>query len=214
MICPTSKESLLVILRIMWIRLSVMKELLTVWLCENILPRTILMKFILKPFNYFFIGFSYLASKKIVVIMIFLLFISLLDKTYAYKEEIANFEVENMKNKSMEEIKVYDNDNFIINENSALEEKISCYNQNIKTEELPSNILTKTNELNELYKSNTPYIIMREKNIPNFEELIIDTKKYIEGNCQDNEYINKYKVLGDNTNFFFKKTIYKVKKNG
>ena len=71
-----------------------------------------------------------------------------------------------------------------------------------------------TSIINELYKSNTPYIIMREKNIPNFEELIIDTKKYIEGNCQDNEYINKYKVLGDNTNFFFKKTIYKVKKNG
>ena len=55
---------------------------------------------------------------------------------------------------------------------------------------------------------------MREKGINNFEELVKDTKKYIEGNCQDNDYIDKYKKLGDSTNFFFKKTIYKVKKNG
>jgi len=71
-----------------------------------------------------------------------------------------------------------------------------------------------TSIIKELYENNTEYIIMREKGIPDFEELLIDTKKYIEGNCQDNEYIEKYKKLGNNTNFFFKKTIYKVKKNG
>ena len=41
-----------------------------------------------------------------------------------------------------------------------------------------------------------------------------ETKKYIESNCQNNDYVEKYKSLGDNTNFFFKKTIYMVKKNG
>ena len=41
-----------------------------------------------------------------------------------------------------------------------------------------------------------------------------DTKEYIEGSCQNNDYVEKYKSLGDNTNFFFKKTIYMVKKNG
>ena len=44
-------------------------------------------------------------------------------------------------------------------------------------------------------------------------EIKSDTKKYIEGNCQDEEYVEKYKNLGDFTNFFFKKTIYRVKKN-
>ena len=71
-----------------------------------------------------------------------------------------------------------------------------------------------TSIIKELFESNTKYIIMREKGINNFEELVKDTKKYIEGNCQDNDYIDKYKKLGDSTNFFFKKTIYKVKKNG
>lgn len=71
-----------------------------------------------------------------------------------------------------------------------------------------------TSIIKDLYENKTPYIIMREKEIPDFEELLIDTKKYIEGNCQENNYIEKYKKLGDSTNFFFKKTIYKVKKNG
>ena len=44
-----------------------------------------------------------------------------------------------------------------------------------------------------------------------FEDLLVDTKKYIEGNCQDSSYIDKYKKLGDNTGFFFKKTIYQVR---
>ena len=46
-----------------------------------------------------------------------------------------------------------------------------------------------------------------------FKELIIDTKEYIKGNCLDDSYIEKYKKLGDYTNFFFKKTIFMVKKN-
>ena len=53
---------------------------------------------------------------------------------------------------------------------------------------------------------------MREFNVDDFKELIIDTKEYIDNKCKNKEYINKYKKLGDNTNFFFKKTIYKVKK--
>ena len=67
-----------------------------------------------------------------------------------------------------------------------------------------------------LYENNVPYIIMREYGIDSatFKELIEDTKKYIEGNCQDTNYLLKYQKLGNDTNFFFKKTIYQVKKNG
>ena len=55
------------------------------------------------------------------------------------------------------------------------------------------------------YNSNTKEITWRK-------DLVIDTKEYIENKCSDNKYISKYKKLGDSTNFFFKKTIYRVKK--
>ena len=69
-----------------------------------------------------------------------------------------------------------------------------------------------TSVIKELFENNCQYIIMREFGIDSFEELITDTKEYISDNCVDSNYINKYKKLGDSTNFFFKKTIYKVKK--
>ena len=73
-----------------------------------------------------------------------------------------------------------------------------------------------TSIIKDLFISNVPYIIMRETGIERnlFTELVEDTKEYIKGNCQNNDYIIKYQKLGDNTNFFFKKTIYRVKKNG
>jgi len=72
-----------------------------------------------------------------------------------------------------------------------------------------------TGILHDLYLWNTPFVIMREYGLEDcFLELVKDTKKYIEGECKDSSYIEKYKKLGDYTNFFFKKTIYKVKKNG
>lgn len=73
-----------------------------------------------------------------------------------------------------------------------------------------------TSVIKDLYSANVSYIIMREYGIDNhlFKELVKDTKDYIKGNCQDISYIYKYQKLGNNTNFFFKKTIYRVKKNG
>ena len=69
-----------------------------------------------------------------------------------------------------------------------------------------------TSVIKELFDNNCEYIIMREFGVNSFEELIIDTKNYISNGCVDDNYVNKYKKLGDSTNFFFKKTIYKVKK--
>ncbi len=69
-----------------------------------------------------------------------------------------------------------------------------------------------TGVIKSLFENNCQYIIMREFGIDNFNELVIDTKNYINSNCSDSNYIDKYKKLGDSTNFFFKKTIYKVKK--
>ena len=77
-------------------------------------------------------------------------------------------------------------------------------------------ITNATSIIKELYSCNCTYIILREYGIDHelFKELLIDTQKYIESKCQDEEYINKYESLNDFTNFFFKKTIYQVKKNG
>jgi collagenase-like PrtC family protease len=71
-----------------------------------------------------------------------------------------------------------------------------------------------TGVIHDLYDWKTPYIIMREYGVENFQELVKDTKEYIQDGCVNEEYVSKYKKLGDSTNFFFKKTIYRVKKNG
>ena len=76
-----------------------------------------------------------------------------------------------------------------------------------------ASIVNGTSIIKDLYEMNCPYIIMREYKIPKFNELVNDTKEYLDNKCTDSKYIDKYKVLGDNTNFFFKETIYRVKKN-
>lgn len=68
-----------------------------------------------------------------------------------------------------------------------------------------------TSIIKDLFDIGCPYIIFREYGIDNFSELVSDTMNYINNNCSDNSYVEKYKKLGDSTNFFFKKTIYKVK---
>lgn len=71
-----------------------------------------------------------------------------------------------------------------------------------------------TSIIRDLYDNGCYYIIMREYGIDNFRELVNDTMEYIKDSCSDLSYVLKYKKLGDSTNFFFKKTIYRVKKNG
>lgn len=71
-----------------------------------------------------------------------------------------------------------------------------------------------TSIIRDLYDNGCSYIIMREYGIDNFRELVNDTMEYIKDSCSDLSYVLKYKKLGDSTNFFFKKTIYRVKKNG
>ena len=68
-----------------------------------------------------------------------------------------------------------------------------------------------TSVIKKLYEVGCLYIIFREYGIDNFNELVSDTLEYIKGKCIDSNYVEKYKKLGDSTNFFFKKTIYKVK---
>lgn len=69
-----------------------------------------------------------------------------------------------------------------------------------------------TSIIKELYDNKCEYIIMREAGIDCFGELVTDTMTYIKNGCLDSTYVEKYKKLGDSTNFFFRKTIYRVKK--
>ena len=72
-----------------------------------------------------------------------------------------------------------------------------------------------TSIINDLYSVNVEYIIMREYGLENiFFFFFTDTMDYIHNSCVNNNYVLKYKKLGDYTNFLFKKTIYRVKKNG
>ena len=77
-------------------------------------------------------------------------------------------------------------------------------------------VINGTSVIKKLYDNNLQYIIMRGYGLEEelFSELIHDTKEYISNSCKDTSYITKYEKLGNNTNFFFKKTIYMVKKNG
>ena len=73
-------------------------------------------------------------------------------------------------------------------------------------------VLNGTSVISSLYQAGVDYVLFREEGIPAFLELIRDTKKYISLGCSDTSYVEKYKKLGDSTGFFFKKTIYRVKK--
>ena len=96
-------------------------------------------------------------------------------------------------------------------------EKVSNLNFDIKEDSNGTVFfldLITTSIIRDLYDNGCSYIIMREYGIDNFRELVNDTMEYIKDSCSDLSYVLKYKKLGDSTNFFFKKTIYRVKKNG
>ena len=103
--------------------------------------------------------------------------------------------------------------------NLIITEKVSNLtidvSENIHGTSFFSSVITNgTSIIKNLYEANVPFIIMREYGIDCFQELVNDTKEYISNSCRDENYVVKYQKLGDNTNFFFKKTIYRVKKNG
>lgn len=96
-------------------------------------------------------------------------------------------------------------------------EKITGKNYIVKEEKAGTGFfldeaLNGTSVIASLYQAGIDYILLREDGIKDFLELVDDTKKYISTGCCDDNYVLKYKKLGDSTGFFFKKTIYRVKK--
>ena len=100
-------------------------------------------------------------------------------------------------------------------DNLEIEEKISNHKYIVRessngTSFYDESIMNGTGIIKEL-PVNTKYIIMREYGIDGFLDLVNDTYEYINNKCVDDGYIEKYKKLGDNTNFFYKETVFKVK---
>ncbi|MBQ2639892.1 MAG: U32 family peptidase [Bacilli bacterium] len=107
----------------------------------------------------------------------------------------------------------YNKDNNSNFKNLVVREKVTNKDYIVKEENsgtgfILDEVLNGTSVIKDLYESNTNYILMRE--IDGFLELVKDTKSYINNKCMDDNYIYKYKKLGDNTGFFFKNTIYRV----
>ena len=99
-------------------------------------------------------------------------------------------------------------------DNLEIEEKISNHNYLVResnngTSVYDNTIMNGTGIIKEL--EGTSYIIMREYGVDDFRDLVNDTYDYINNKCVDSKYIDKYKKLGDNTNFFYKETVFKVK---
>ena len=99
-------------------------------------------------------------------------------------------------------------------DNLEIEEKISNHKYLVResnngTSFYDNTIMNGTGIIKEL--EGTSYIIMREYGIDEFRDLVNDTYEYINNKCKDTKYISKYKKLGDNTNFFYKETVFKVK---
>jgi len=121
------------------------------------------MKKIIKIFDYFFIGFSYLASKKIVAILVVLLFVSLLKTSFAYHEEsdvnqkqLITVENETIYEKENADINYYNEevDKVDYGSGSAILDYITCYQEGINMEEVPKNVSDQINKLKALFDEN------------------------------------------------------------
>lgn len=111
----------------------------------------------------------------------------------------------------------YEDSNTSGNDTLSVLEKITKKHYLVKEESAGTGFildeaLNGTSILSTLYEAGCNYILLREYGISSFLELASDTMNYVHGGCVDNSYVEKYKKLGDSTGFFFKKTIYRVKK--
>lgn len=117
------------------------------------------MKKIFKIFDYFFIGCSFLFSKKIFAIFIFILFSYslLINEKYNEKLEINRNNV--IYERSNPVIKYYNSKiiSYDYKENSAIKDLISCYNQTTSTKDINDNILYYISKLNNLYNEQARY---------------------------------------------------------
>lgn len=125
------------------------------------------MKRILRFFNYFFIGFSYLASKKVVAILVVCLFISLLQVSTGYREEIIRLEQESFYEKGNPNINYYFDEGIAqkFNDNSAVSKLLECYQSEVEVSEISGDFKKYIDELYLLYNSSGAYFSFLYKDL-------------------------------------------------
>ncbi len=123
---------------------------------------------------------------------------------FSKRKLLTNYYKDLQKNKSEE----------LVIEDRASKNKLLVKEEKDGTAFYKDSLTNGTSIIKELYDVGCSYIIMRDDMENDFDILLKDTYNYLKNKCLDNEYILKYKKLGEDTNFFFNKTIYKVKKNG
>ena len=104
--------------------------------------------------DYFFIGFSFLASKKIVAILEITLFIMLLDISTGQKEVLKKQEQDMITEQQETNVKTYNKEIVSITTDTAIKELIKCYQDSIEESELTSKIKENIDSLKELFTEN------------------------------------------------------------
>ena len=118
------------------------------------------MKRLLRVFDYFFIGFSYLANKRFIVVLVMTMFTCLLLVNAKYKEEITLIEHKSIDyDKGNPNIDYYYEDEFSVNfdESTAISEMFSCYQKVIDEKDFSNELKKSIDDLNSFYNSNKGY---------------------------------------------------------
>ena len=117
------------------------------------------MKIFLKILDYFFIGFSFLASKKVVAILVVCLFISLLQVSTGYREELIKKEQEMFYEKGNPNIEYYNEElnKIEVDQNIAISEVIACYQNGLSEDKVSAEIKSYAEELKSLYDKDNAY---------------------------------------------------------
>lgn len=128
-----------------------------------------IINYLILPINYFFIGVSAIASNKIAVIIIFLLSIFLINKTYCYKEELNDYKNDNITEKKTSNTNYYYNNTNNLDTKTlksiAATELITCINEKLDINKLPANLTQTISELNNFYNSSDNYFSFLYKDI-------------------------------------------------
>lgn len=102
--------------------------------------------------EYFFIGFSFLSSKKIFAILTVAMFISLLDVSLAYKDELLIKEQEVVSENIPSDVKYYNADmEKYFSADVAIDSRINCYKESVAEGDINDNIKVYIDQLKALY---------------------------------------------------------------
>ena len=107
-----------------------------------------------KLVNYFFTGYSFLASKKVIAVLELALFIALLDVSTGYQEELKRKETEMMTLTEDKNIKVYQNNSDSSIPETAMNSLVKCYKEKLEEKDYTEEIKKYIESLENLYKEN------------------------------------------------------------